>query len=84
MDLSTIQCKLESDVYPSPIQFCKDMRLVFQNSKSYNTNKKSRIYHMTLRLSTMFEELIRSIVSDWRSAVKYEEKVRNNQYVSDR
>lgn len=39
---------------------------------------------MTIRLSAMFEEHIRGIVSDWRSAVKYEEKIRNNQYVSNR
>lgn len=114
MDLSTVREKLSNNHYSSPIDFCKDMRLIFQNSRNYNTNKKSRvsfqlynfkylvincffyqcllwlihiefqIYSMTIRLSAMFEEHIRSIVSDWRSAVKYEEKIRNNQYVSNR
>ncbi|GFT95776.1 PH-interacting protein, partial [Nephila pilipes] len=84
MDLSTVQERLSSNHYSSPTDFCKDMRLIFQNSRNYNTNKKSRIYSMTIRLSAMFEEHIRSIVSDWRSAVKYEEKIRNNQYVSNR
>ncbi|XP_035213977.1 PH-interacting protein-like isoform X2 [Stegodyphus dumicola] len=84
MDLSTVREKLNNNFYSSPCEFCKDMRLIFQNSRNYNTNKKSRIYSMTIRLSAMFEEQIRSIVSDWKSAVKYEEKIRNNQYVSNR
>ncbi|XP_013776730.1 bromodomain and WD repeat-containing protein 3-like [Limulus polyphemus] len=84
MDLSTVKNKLQTGSYGSPVEFCKDMRLIFQNSRNYNTNKRSKIYGMTIRLSAMFEEHIRGIVSDWRSAVKYEEKVRNNQYVSNR
>ncbi|GIY93033.1 bromodomain and WD repeat-containing protein 1 [Caerostris extrusa] len=84
MDLSTVQERVNSNHYSNPAEFCKDMRLIFQNSRNYNTNKKSRIYSMTIRLSAMFEEHIRSIISDWRSAVKYEEKIRNNQFVSNR
>ncbi|XP_067128768.1 bromodomain and WD repeat-containing protein 3 isoform X2 [Centruroides vittatus] len=83
-DLGKIRENLLADHYESPVKFCKDMRLLFQNSRNYNTNKKSRIYSMTIRLSAMFEEHIRGITSDWRSAVKYEEKLRNNQYVSHR
>lgn len=83
-DLGKIKENLLADHYESPVKFCKDMRLLFQNSRNYNTNKKSRIYSMTIRLSAMFEEHIRGIISDWRSAVKYEEKLRNNQYVSHR
>ncbi|XP_023242428.1 PH-interacting protein-like isoform X2 [Centruroides sculpturatus] len=83
-DLGKIRENLLADHYDSPVKFCKDMRLLFQNSRNYNTNKKSRIYSMTIRLSAMFEEHIRGIISDWRSAVKYEEKLRNNQYVSHR
>lgn len=84
MDLSTVRDRLQRDLYPSPIEFCKDMRLIFANSRNYNTNKKSRIYSMTIRMSAFFEERMRQITSDWRSAVKYETKVRNNQYVSSR
>ncbi|XP_076372727.1 bromodomain and WD repeat-containing protein 3-like isoform X2 [Tachypleus tridentatus] len=84
MDLSSVKNKLQTGIYSSPVEFCKDMRLIFQNSRNYNTNKRSKIYGMTIRLSAMFEEHIRGIISDWRSAVKYEEKVRNNQYVSNR
>ncbi|KAF8777958.1 PH-interacting protein like [Argiope bruennichi] len=84
MDLTTVRERLSSNYYSNPTEFCKDMRLIFQNSRNYNTNKKSKIYSMTIRLSAMFEEHIRGIISDWRSAVKYEEKIRNNQYVSNR
>ncbi|KAK8764000.1 hypothetical protein V5799_033391 [Amblyomma americanum] len=84
MDLSTVRDRLQRNLYPSPIEFCKDMRLIFTNSRNYNTNKKSRIYSMTIRMSAYFEERMRQITSDWRSAVKYETKVRNNQYVSSR
>nr|XP_042900539.1 bromodomain and WD repeat-containing protein 3 [Parasteatoda tepidariorum] len=84
MDLSTVRDRLSNNYYSSPTGLCKDVRLIFQNSRTYNINKKSRIYSMTIRLSAMFEEHIRGIVSDWKSAVKYEEKIRNNQYVSSR
>ncbi|XP_065293659.1 bromodomain and WD repeat-containing protein 3 isoform X1 [Dermacentor albipictus] len=84
MDLGTVRDRLMRDLYPSPVEFCKDMRLIFANSRNYNINKKSRIYSMTIRMSALFEERIRQITSDWRSAVKYETKVKNNQYVSSR
>ncbi|XP_076307639.1 PH-interacting protein-like [Tachypleus tridentatus] len=84
VDLSTVKERLQTGHYNTPVQFCKDMRLIFQNSRNYNTNKRSRIYGMTIRLSAMFEEHIRAITSDWRSAVKYEEKMRNNKYASNR
>lgn len=84
VDLSKVRDWLQRDRYPDPMEFCKDMRLIFANSRNYNTNKKSRIYSMTIRLSAMFEERIRPIISEWRSAVKYETKLKNNQYVSQR
>lgn len=84
MDLSTVRDRLQRDLYPSPVEFCKDVRLIFANSRNYNINKKSRIYSMTIRLSALFEERIRPITLDWRSAVKYEAKLKNNQYVSKR
>ncbi|XP_013777626.1 PH-interacting protein-like [Limulus polyphemus] len=84
VDLSTVKERLQTGHYNTPVEFCKDMRLIFQNSRNYNTNKRSRIYGMTIRLSAMFEEHIRAITSDWRSAVKYEEKMRNNKYASNR
>ena len=52
--------------YETPVDFAKDVRLIFENSKNYNTNKKSRIYAMTVRLSAAFEEHIRGILASFR------------------
>lgn len=76
MDLTTVKEQLISDLYDSPLEFHKDMKLIFFNSKSYNTNKKSRIYSMTVRLSGLFEEKMRRILSDWRSNIKYESNLK--------
>ena len=76
MDLTTVKEQLLSDLYNNPNEFAKDMRLIFLNSKSYNTNKKSQIYSMTSKLSSTFEEGMRPIVSNWRSNIKYESNLK--------
>jgi bromodomain and WD repeat domain-containing protein 1/3 len=43
MDLCIVKEDLLGGNYESPLEFCKDMRLIFINSKSYNTNKRSRV-----------------------------------------
>lgn len=43
MDLGTVKEDLLGGNYETPNDFCKDMRLIFQNSKVYNTNKRSRV-----------------------------------------
>jgi bromodomain and WD repeat domain-containing protein 1/3 len=43
MDLRTVKEDLLGGNYESPLEFCKDMRLIFINSKNYNTNKRSRV-----------------------------------------
>lgn len=43
MDFGTVNEKLTNGVYESPEDFAKDMRLIFQNSRTYNTNKRSRV-----------------------------------------
>lgn len=43
MDLRTVKEDLLGGNYESPLGFCKDMRLIFVNSKNYNTNKRSRV-----------------------------------------
>jgi len=43
MDLATVRENLEQRKYNTPVEFCKDMRLIFTNSKNYNTNKRSRV-----------------------------------------
>uniref|UniRef100_T1J4N0 Bromo domain-containing protein n=1 Tax=Strigamia maritima TaxID=126957 RepID=T1J4N0_STRMM len=89
MDFGTVREQLFAANYENPTEFCKDVRLIFQNSRNFNTNKKSRvkskeIYSMSIRLSAMFEEHIRGIINDWRAAVKYEQKMKNNKYVRHR
>lgn len=46
MDFRTIKEDLLGDNYQTPYDFSKDMRLVFQNSKNYNTNKRSRVNNL--------------------------------------
>ncbi|XP_071444927.1 bromodomain and WD repeat-containing protein 3 isoform X2 [Hetaerina americana] len=68
MDLQTVKSNLVAGNYLSPQDFRKDVRLIFINSKNYNTNKRSRIYSMTIRLSALFEEQMRCVLNDWHSA----------------
>lgn len=43
MDLLTIKEDLHGGNYNSPMEFINDIRLIFKNSKNYNTNKRSRV-----------------------------------------
>ncbi|KAL3278873.1 hypothetical protein HHI36_016393 [Cryptolaemus montrouzieri] len=64
MDLTTIRKKLQNDEYQTPYDFSDDMKLIFQNSKTYNTNPKSKIYLMTARLSSAFEEYYKGVTGN--------------------
>ncbi|KAL1260016.1 hypothetical protein QQF64_007843 [Cirrhinus molitorella] len=79
MDLGTVRQTLEEERYENPIDLCKDTRLIFANAKAYTPNKRSKIYSMTLRLSAFFEESIRKIISDYKTAVKSSLKLRRSQ-----
>lgn len=79
MDLGTVRQTLEEDRYENPIDVCKDIRLIFANAKAYTPNKRSKIYSMTLRLSAFFEENIRKIISDYKTAIKSSLKLRRSQ-----
>ncbi|XP_025908808.1 bromodomain and WD repeat-containing protein 1 [Nothoprocta perdicaria] len=76
MDFGTVKETLEAGNYDTPMELCKDIRLIFSNAKSYTPNKKSKIYSMTLRLSALFEEKIRRIVSDFKNGQKQNETLR--------
>lgn len=52
MDLGTVKEDLLGGNYESPVEFSKDMKLIFTNSKNYNTNTRSKVYKM-LSKSTM-------------------------------
>lgn len=43
MDFSTVLSRLADGKYPSPLELCKDVRLIFSNSKAYTPSKKSRV-----------------------------------------
>ncbi|KAI4900691.1 hypothetical protein NFI96_033776, partial [Prochilodus magdalenae] len=68
MDFGTVLNTLLAGEYESPMDLCKDVRLIFSNSKAYTPSKKSRIYSMSLRLSALFEEHISSILADFKAA----------------
>ncbi|KAJ8275266.1 hypothetical protein COCON_G00098910 [Conger conger] len=72
MDFGTVQKTLLAGNYKSPIELCKDVRLIFSNSKAYTPSKKSRIYSMSLRLSALFEEHVTAILSDYKSAHRFQ------------
>ncbi|XP_068609556.1 PH-interacting protein [Brachionichthys hirsutus] len=67
MDFGTVLSALTEGKYQSPIELCRDVRLIFSNSKAYTPSKKSRIYSMSLRLSALFEEHVSSILDDYKA-----------------
>lgn len=52
MDFATVRETLEAGNYESPMELCKDVRLIFSNSKAYTPSKRSRVrfYSFTLLL----------------------------------
>ncbi|XP_075398401.1 bromodomain and WD repeat-containing protein 1 isoform X2 [Tenrec ecaudatus] len=79
MDFGTVRETLEAGNYDSPLEFCKDIRLIFSNAKAYTPNKRSKIYSMTLRLSALFEEKMKKISCDFKIGQKLNEKLRRSQ-----
>uniref|UniRef100_A0A8C2Z9P0 PH-interacting protein n=1 Tax=Cyclopterus lumpus TaxID=8103 RepID=A0A8C2Z9P0_CYCLU len=75
VDFSTVLNALKDGKYQSPIELCKDVRLIFSNSKAYTPSKKSRIYSMSLRLSALFEEHVSSILADYKAIHGLTEKL---------
>lgn len=43
MDLMTVREELLGGNYESPLAFAKDMKLIFENSRNFNTNKRSKV-----------------------------------------
>ncbi|XP_039336359.1 bromodomain and WD repeat-containing protein 1 isoform X1 [Saimiri boliviensis] len=84
MDFGTVRETLDAGNYDSPLEFCKDIRLIFSNAKAYTPNKRSKIYSMTLRLSALFEEKMKKISSDFKIGQKFNEKLRRSQRFSQR
>nr|XP_022911448.1 bromodomain and WD repeat-containing protein 3 isoform X1 [Onthophagus taurus] len=83
MDLGTVKEELLAGNYEAPIDFCKDMRLIFQNSKNYNTNKRSRIFAMTVRLSAMFEEHASRLIQTWKYSKRLKSRPKKKKIESE-
>uniref|UniRef100_G3PF97 Bromo domain-containing protein n=1 Tax=Gasterosteus aculeatus aculeatus TaxID=481459 RepID=G3PF97_GASAC len=79
MDFSTVLNTLKDGKYQSPIHLCRDVRLIFSNSKAYTPSKKSRVRErrtrMSLRLSALFEEHVGSLLSDYKGLHGLTEKL---------
>ena len=43
MDLGTIRQQLDNRLYDDPEAVIRDVRLIFANSRLYNTNKRSKV-----------------------------------------
>ncbi|XP_077360353.1 bromodomain and WD repeat-containing protein 3 isoform X2 [Festucalex cinctus] len=84
MDLGTVSETLMTSNYENPMEFAKDVRLMFSNSKAYTPNKKSQIYTMTVSLSAFFEKHIISIISDHKSAIRNERRARHRETYRNR
>lgn len=52
MDLGAVKEDLFGGNYESPHDFAKDMRVIFQNSRNYNTNKRSRVSNIYKNMFT--------------------------------
>lgn len=51
MDFATVRETLEAGNYESPMELCKDVRLIFSNSKAYTPSKRSRVYNFLSHLN---------------------------------
>lgn len=70
MDLSTVRESLHIGDYSSPLDFQKDVKLVFNNSKEYNTNPKSKVLAMTFKLEDWFDQRLGDLINDWRNTTR--------------
>ena len=66
MDLSTVKEQLVSGCYDDPKDLNKDLKLIFQNSKIYNTDKRSTIFGMTVRLQALVGEQMKKILNNYK------------------
>ncbi|CAF3835650.1 unnamed protein product [Rotaria magnacalcarata] len=61
MDISTMQDKLKRGLYKTPLEFCDDAWLMFNNAWLYN-KKTTRVYKMCTKLSEIFADAIDPVV----------------------
>ncbi|DBA00706.1 TPA: hypothetical protein N0F65_001177 [Lagenidium giganteum] len=63
MDLGTIRTKLSKREYKKPVEFARDMRLVWDNCKLYNQDG-SELYQLADDLAKKFEDKVKSLKLD--------------------
>ncbi|CAF1004164.1 unnamed protein product [Adineta steineri] len=63
MDISTMHNKLLHGEYRTPLQFCDDAWLMFNNAWLYN-KKTTRVYKMCTKLSEVFADTIDPIIEE--------------------
>ena len=59
MDFSTVYQRLENNLYTDPDTFVRDVRLIFSNSRAYNTMPRSRV---SLSCYTFFQATLKSFL----------------------
>lgn len=69
MDLGTVREALVAGEYESFRQFRKDIELIFNNSKTYNTERRSHIHKLTLKLETYCKTKLDSIARDQKKRI---------------
>uniref|UniRef100_A0A8C7V7E3 Bromo domain-containing protein n=1 Tax=Oncorhynchus mykiss TaxID=8022 RepID=A0A8C7V7E3_ONCMY len=73
MDLGTVTETLIIGNYENPMEFAKDVRLIFSNSKAYTPNKKSQVSVLILTRFSMRIHFLgcTSTNVDWMSALEF-------------
>ena len=66
MDLTQIRESLRVGEYDTPMDLQKDMMLMFSNSFSYNTDRKSTVVSMTKRMKEKFLDDYQAVLTNWR------------------
>ncbi len=82
-----IREKLYSGEYMELSEFDRACRLLFQNSKTYNTQKRSPIYIMTQRLNSFYDSRMAVIRTNNNTAIQHEAamlaKFKKNRWVEE-
>ncbi|EDV25018.1 uncharacterized protein TRIADDRAFT_24835, partial [Trichoplax adhaerens] len=63
-DLTTILKNLDHNAYQTPENFDRDCRLIFSNSRLFNTDVRSKIFEMTTKLKELYDEHIQSVFNN--------------------
>jgi len=71
MDFGTIRKRIETNVYETMDGFADDMRLVFRNATTFNTQRDNPVHIAAREMSVRFEERFRVLASQVGGANSY-------------